>query len=63
MVVGSRPSCCFAIAASAGATAVASTPAPHLKHGPVVTFDRKHPSNGLLDNPVLQDLGCVATHR
>jgi hypothetical protein len=38
----------LAIAASAGATAVASTPAPYLKHGPVVTFDRKHPSNLLL---------------
>jgi hypothetical protein len=38
----------LAIAASAGATAVASTPVPHLKHGPVVTFDRRHPSKGLL---------------
>ena len=38
----------LAIAASAGLTAVASTPAPHLKHGPVVTFDRKPPSKGLL---------------
>ena len=38
----------LAIAASAGATAVASTPAPHLEHSPVVTFDRKHLSKGLL---------------
>ncbi|HEV7806915.1 MAG TPA: hypothetical protein VGO80_13920 [Solirubrobacteraceae bacterium] len=38
----------LAIAASAGASAVASTPAPHLEHGPVVTFDGKHLSKGLL---------------
>jgi hypothetical protein len=38
----------LAIAASAGASAVASTPAPHLEHSPVVTFDRKHLSKGLL---------------
>jgi hypothetical protein len=38
----------LAIAVSAGATAVASTPAPHLEHGPVVTFDGKHLSKGLL---------------
>lgn len=36
------------IAASAGATAVASTPAPRLAHAPVITFDRKHPSKGLV---------------
>jgi hypothetical protein len=37
-----------AIAASAGANAVASTSAPRLAHGPVVTFDRKHPNKGLI---------------
>jgi hypothetical protein len=37
-----------AIAASAGATAIASTPTPRLAHGPVITFDRKHPSKGLV---------------
>ncbi len=49
-ITGRRPAVglLVAIAASAGATAIASTPAPRLAHGPVITFDRKHPSKGLV---------------